>query len=58
MINFCRKKKKKNSEVSVDLFIIGTFARNQTTICNANFDRSTEYLHRKPHREKTLKNGI
>ena len=34
--------KKQISEVSVDLFLTGAFARNQATICNDNFDCSTE----------------
>ena len=36
------KMKKQISEVSVDLFLTGAFARNQATICNDNFDWSTE----------------
>ena len=36
------KMKKQISEVSVDLFLTGAIARNQTTICNDNFDWSTE----------------
>ena len=34
--------KKQISEVLVDLFLTGAFARNQATICNDNFDWSTE----------------
>ena len=34
--------KKQISEVSADLFLTGAFARNQTTICNGNFDWLTE----------------
>ena len=37
-----KKKKKTISEVSVDLFLTGVFARNQANICNDNFDWSTE----------------
>ena len=37
-----KKKKKQISEVSVDLFLTGAFAQNQATICNDNFDWSTE----------------
>ena len=36
------KMKKQISEVSVELFLTGAFALNQATICNDNFDWSTE----------------
>ena len=36
------KMKKQISEVSVDLFLNGAFARNQATICKDKFDWSTE----------------
>ena len=36
------KMKKQISEVSVDMFLNGAFAQNQATICNDNFDWSTE----------------